>query len=481
VKRKKWTALLAAALVVTTIGPAANAEKQRTIADESVYDLLVDRFFNYTDENNENVDFQNPNAFNGGDLLGVKEKLSYIKDMGFTVINLGPIFETERYDGRLALSYEDIDKHFGTTKDLKALVDTAHKQDMKITVDFPLSGVSAKHALAMNKNWAIPNEDGTINWNLNLPEVREALTDSAISFVATNHLDGIRLIGTDGVDPQFLNDLVTAIKEADSSTYVIGDGDTGADFDLSMYGATEDILRKTFVAFDEPSSGLNELPKDGNGTSAVFVDTPEDSRYTYDIVSKRMFPPTRWHLIATALLTLPGTPVIQYGTEIAVNGEKAPDTHPVLNFKADDELIKHIANLNELRNKSNALRTGKFELLRNEDGMIVYKRWDDKDTWIITINNTSKTQHVDLTAEDIGQERASLRGILDGDLVRASDNGTYRIGMDRETAEMYIVNEDRGINKGYIAALILVWVLFVGFLTVVWKQGKKRRQEIKEK
>ena len=43
-----------------------------------------------------------------------------------------------------------------------------------------------------------------------------------------------------------------------------------------------------------------------------------------------------------ALFMLPGIPVVQYGTEIAMNGEAKPDTHQLYNFKTDEELIDYI-------------------------------------------------------------------------------------------------------------------------------------------
>ena len=49
-----------------------------------------------------------------------------------------------------------------------------------------------------------------------------------------------------------------------------------------------------------------------------------------------------------------------YATEIAVNGEKAPESHPFFNFKTDMELHEWIGDLNTLRNDSEALRNGDF-------------------------------------------------------------------------------------------------------------------------
>ena len=51
-------------------------------------------------------------------------------------------------------------------------------------------------------------------------------------------------------------------------------------------------------------------------------------------------------IAATALFTLPGVPVMPYGSEIAVNGKEAPESHPISNFKTDMELQEYIGDLN---------------------------------------------------------------------------------------------------------------------------------------
>ena len=104
-----------------------------------------------------------------------------------------------------------------------------------------------------------------------------------------------------------------------------------------------------------------------------------------------MFPPTRWKIASTALFTLPGIPVLTYGSENAVNGKEAPESHPLTNFFTDTELIDYIGDLNKLRNQSETLRNGDFELLHNDNGFIVYKRSSEKETWIIALNNTTRT------------------------------------------------------------------------------------------
>ena len=172
--------------------------------------------------------------------------------------------------------------------------------------------------------------------------------------------------------------------------------------------------------------------------------------------------------------------MMTYGSEIAVNGEKAPETHPILDFKTDEELIEYIGDIQSLRNKSAALRTGDIEMLHNEAGFMVYKRSNDEETWIVAINNTSGTQSFDIPREAIGDNK-ELRGLIEQDMLRQRDDGNYRIVLNREVADFYPVNVEKGLNKAYMAALALVYILFMIFIYFVWKKGRERKLAIKSK
>ena len=169
-------------------------------------------------------------------------------------------------------------------------------------------------------------------------------------------------------------------------------------------------------------------------------------------------------------------PVIQYGSEIAMNGESAPESHQVYNFKIDEELIKYIENLQKLRNHSETLRRGDFELVKNENGLLVMRRTSADESWIIVVNNTGKTQRVDFTQEEIGKGK-ELRGLFENEVVPLNKNGQYVVVLDREIAEYYQVIEKRGINISYIIALSLVYILFIGFIYIIIRRGRARRKE----
>ncbi len=73
--------------------------------------------------------------FFGGNLMGITEKLPYLKSMGVGIIYLNPIFmaySNHRYD---TADYKKIDPLLGTAEDFKVLCEKAHKLDIKIILD----------------------------------------------------------------------------------------------------------------------------------------------------------------------------------------------------------------------------------------------------------------------------------------------------------------------------------------------------------
>ncbi|MDN4606850.1 alpha-amylase family glycosyl hydrolase [Sporosarcina highlanderae] len=481
-KRKRIMGFIAIFLLfISTVMPVGvSAKAERNINDESIYDLLVDRYNNGDRKNDLDVDIHDDYAFHGGDFVGIEGRLQHIIEMGFTMISIGPVFKSESYDGNKALSYSELDPHFGTDDELTDLVKEIHKQKMKVIADFPLSKVSADHEWTKNRTHKFTHSaDGTVNWDPADSKVREDLIAAVVGFITTYDLDGIRLTQLDGFDDAYLNEMIAAIHDAREGSYVLTNEDSGANFDSTPSEHKMEALRQTFMKVD-PDSAPIDVFKDNDEGRLIQFDDLTGPRLTYDMVEARMFPPTRWKVAATALFTLPGVPLMTYGTEIAVNGKEAPESHPLFNFKTDMEFKELIGNLNILRNKSETLRNGEFEMLHNEDGFIVYKRSSKDETWIIAVNNTSKTANFEIPSNMIG-EKKKLRGVLDGDLIRESDDGVFRVVLDRELAEVYIADDDKGFNTPYLIASILVYVIFLGFLFLVIKKGRARRKSESKK
>ena len=79
----------------------------------------------------------------GGTFAGIKDKLGYLKRLGITCIWLSPIFRqvtgSEDYHGYGIQNFLDVDPHFGTREELKALVEAAHDAGIRIILDIILN------------------------------------------------------------------------------------------------------------------------------------------------------------------------------------------------------------------------------------------------------------------------------------------------------------------------------------------------------
>lgn len=474
--KAKWlTGILSGVLAVGLIQPAAFAEEEQTIEDEIIYDVLIDRFFNKQIENDFEVDAQNPAAFNGGDFGGVIEQLQHVKDMGFTLLSIGSVFASKTYDGKEVVDYNLLERHFGTEEELKEVIEKTHDLELKLMVDVPTQNVSSNHVWAAeHPQWFSENEDGTLALDTSNPEVQDEVIAVISKFIHTYEVDGLRLSDADQLDPLFIEKFSKAMKEI-RDVYLINDVEMEETpgFDAMVLPGAEETLRESYKNFGADSTGMGDLIEASDGY-LIRVDSLLGSRFVSDVVAERGFPPTRMRILFSQLLTMPGIPVVQYGSETAMNGVTLQESHQILNLAVDEELIEHISDLNSLRNSSEALRTGETEILFEEPNWIVYKRSNDEESWIVAINNSAETKTINIPADVIGSDK-ELRGLFESDIIRQETNGDYRITLDRELGETFHVTDETGFNKAYIAALAVLYLVFMAFLWVVWKKGKQRK------
>lgn len=475
-KLKKWlvSILLISSLWITT-AYSAQAETGSSIHNESVYDLYVDRYFNSTVANDYNVDIKDHLAFAGGDFIGIIDKMDHIRDMGFTIISIGPVFSTESYDGKAVLNFNEVEKQFGTSEEFEKLIKTTHDKEMKLMIEFPLNNYSANHAWASEADkldWITSTDNGKLTLDLKNEEVQAALKESIVEFATKYKFDGVKLSELEGAPTDFLNELIEALKEVRDPMYIIALEESEADFDVNYSEQRMIDFRDAFKNTDYPSEVIGAT----DFNDLLMIDSLTSERFTYHSALENMFPPTRIRTAIGTMLTLPGVPYMTYGTEIAMNGQIPEESHQIMNFRVDEELIEYIKDINSIRAKSDTIRSGDTELLKNENGYVVYKRSSNDETFIIVINNTSATQRIDLSSDIVGEDK-ELKGLFESDIVRPSDDGSYRLVIDREIVEVFQVTERKGLNTAYIVAMGISYLLFIVFLVVVWKKGKQRRRD----
>lgn len=90
--------------------------------------------------------FQDSNRDGIGDLPGIIQRLSYLTWLGIDAIWISPIYPSPMADfGYDVSNYTDIHPMFGTLDDMNALIDAAHRQGLKVILDFVPNHTSDQH------------------------------------------------------------------------------------------------------------------------------------------------------------------------------------------------------------------------------------------------------------------------------------------------------------------------------------------------
>ena len=159
---KLMSAILCMALIFTIL-PAIPASAATSLRGESIYQIMVDRFYDGDPTNNatgeafrytENTQ-DDYRYMHGGDWQGIIDKIPYIKGMGYTAIWISPVTDPQlwgvpdangtqwptAYHGYNVYDPNRANLHFGaedpqqTKEILKELVDTCHENGIKVIID----------------------------------------------------------------------------------------------------------------------------------------------------------------------------------------------------------------------------------------------------------------------------------------------------------------------------------------------------------
>lgn len=466
--------------------------------DEIIYYIMVDRFNNGDTKNDFKVNINDPLAYQGGDFKGVIDKLDYIKDLGFTTILLSPIYNNEEmgYHGNWIHDFYDVEEHFGTLEEFKRMVDEAHSRDMKVVLDLVVNHTGFNHPWLTDPakaNWFQERNDEHEALlpvlKLENPEVEEYVLNMAKWWITETDIDGYHVEEVNFVSHTFWDKLSNEVKSVKQDFFLMGDvwhNDPSiiAEYDETGIQSFLDYPRyeELTTTFSKPDQPLNDVQDiweksenlyDNPYLLGTFLDNSKTARFTRHIVENKQNPETRLKLALTYLYGSPGIPMIYYGTEIAMDGGETPDNHRMMEFRADKVIIDYIAKLATIRNTFPSLIYGDFIMLYEDQGMAIYKRSYRDEVTILAINNSSETKTATIDIDQIG-EQYELRALLSDEIVR-SDQTEFRITMDRETSNIFQLEERTGINWSFIGGIIGVWAFFGTFLYLVKKRSKRNQ------
>lgn len=103
-----------------------------TFSQEVIYHIFQRSFFD-------------TNGDGHGDLIGIRQKLDYLQDLGVTSVLLTPFYQSEFYHNYFATDFEKIDPQYGSMEDYLLLVKEVHTRGMKIYQDVEMQYVTHEH------------------------------------------------------------------------------------------------------------------------------------------------------------------------------------------------------------------------------------------------------------------------------------------------------------------------------------------------
>jgi glycosidase len=286
-------------------GNVAGSNKYRTLNDQIIYALMIDRFKNGDTSNDAPIAHDSlffPANYQGGDLQGIIDKIEegYFSSLGVNTLWVSPVIENTNnayreyppphryysgYHGYWPVHPTNVEEKFGNMELLKKLVKTANADELKVLLDFVANHVHIEHPFwAEHRDWfgTLELPDGRKNLRLwdehrlttwfepympsfdyvSSTEALEYMTDNAVWWLKESGADGFRHDAVKHVPNEFWRLLTKKLKSEieipeQKRVYQIGEtfggidlinsyvnnGQLNAQFNFNLY----DVALPTFL------------------------------------------------------------------------------------------------------------------------------------------------------------------------------------------------------------------------------------------
>ncbi len=412
-----------------------------------VYQIVTDRFYDGDAANNDpaiskglyDASKMNWKAYWGGDLAGIEQKLSYLAGMGITAIWISPPVNNENlnegsgtvdvpYHGYQGRDFKRIEEHFGDSnnswKAFDSLVTAAHKQNIKVIVDFAPNHSSNNN----NGEFGAFYDNGSLVGNFtndtngyfhhtpnisdyndryqvqyytlfNLSDfnqenaVVDAYLKSAAQVFQQHKVDGFRVDAIKHATWGWLYSFINSIY-TEANTFTFGEWIADSTSDPMYHDLYKFANRSGFSVLDFPlynamkgvfgyNNGFGTIDTILSQEAASFQ-KPNDLVTFIDNHDRQRFlsvnnDQNRLHEALSFLLTCRGVPVIYYGTEQYLhndtNGGNDPYNRPFMTgFDTDTTVYQLISKLSSLRKNSSALAYGTMRQRWISNDVYIYER-----------------------------------------------------------------------------------------------------------
>lgn len=414
------------------------------VQDAIFYQIFPERFAN-GDPTNDPPNVQPWGApptgwgFQGGDLRGILQRFDYLLDLGINTLYLTPIFSAtsnHRYNCR---DYFQIDPKLGNLDDFHALVNAAHRNDVRIILDgvfnhcgrgffafvdamengehsaykdwfyikrFPLDAYSGGDSQTYLNWW---NHKSLPKLNSGNPQVRQYIFSVARYWIEQG-ADGWRLDVPNEIDDDgFWEEFRGVVKSTNRDAYLVGEiWDVNPRWanETHFDGLMNYPVREALIALLQGHENAAQFSGRIDGVLKAYAREnvhamylPLGSHDTERIHSLLGNDTAKTKLAFLFQMAFPGAPAIYYGDEIGMEGGKDPDNRRAFPWHGDhwnNDLRQWVRMLISLRKRTASLRRGDYLQLVAKDGLYAFARTLGEEKVVVALNASARTQHVEI-------------------------------------------------------------------------------------
>lgn len=345
---------------------------------------MTDRF---SKSDNSTSDCHDLKSYCGGTFKGILYNLEHITDMGFNAIWISPVPENieHGYHGYWAKNLYNINSHFGSADDLRALIEECHKRDVWVMVDvvvnhmgatskgfdqfYPFNHAKYYHDFCLIENYSRQREVEFCrigDMNFNLPDLNTERKDVIHQLhkwirwlIMEFKFDGIRVDTVKHIRKDFWRHFTNAAGVFSLGEVWHGDPKFVAQYQGSMDSMLNYPMYYTIIEVFHHKKSMWELEKRWKELKIHFRDISSFGNFidNHD-VSRFFHKMPDISLIKNALafiLFFNGLPIVYQGTEYLFRGSKDPYNRealwPMLHSSSSD------APLNGFFKQINSLRS----------------------------------------------------------------------------------------------------------------------------
>jgi cyclomaltodextrinase len=409
-------------------------------------------------------------GYQGGDLVGVAEKLDYLADLGVNTVYFTPVFQSASNHRYHTHDYEKVDPMLGGDAALRRLLDDAHARGMRVMLDgvfnhasrgfFQFHDILENGADSAYLDWFSihghplnaydPDREPAYRawaglpalpkFNTDTPAVREFLLGVGRKWIDFG-IDGWRLdVANEVDDDRFWQEFRRRVRAGNPEAYIVGEVWVESTRWLNHGDMWDAVLNYPFTRaclafFIGESIDENELKP----TSLYPVGPPDAGTFrarlerlaeiypasvtavmlnllgSHDMA--RFSTLARGDVSALRLATLlqmtyTGAPSIYYGDEVGMTGGHDPANRGAFPWHRpeswDTPLLHDFQRMIALRKTNAALRRGSFTILHAADGVFAHARQLREETFVVALNASKGTRRVDLAVSGLVADGTGL-------------------------------------------------------------------------